>query len=63
MIESAQELKNISTDSSEWDGDGPCKCQVSVDRSWFHAGYGSVSVISVVTGKGLDYVNKQSKSL
>ncbi|CAC5368666.1 unnamed protein product [Mytilus coruscus] len=60
MIESAEELKIIKRDSSEWDGEGPCKCAVSVDGSWSHVGYsarnGFVSVISVDTGKVLDYV-------
>ncbi|CAG2196999.1 unnamed protein product [Mytilus edulis] len=60
MIESAEELKIIKRDSSEWDGEGLCKCAVSVDGSWSHVGYcarnGFVSVISVDTGKVLDYV-------
>ncbi|CAG2204023.1 unnamed protein product [Mytilus edulis] len=60
MLESAEELKKIKCDSSEWDGEGPCKCAVSVDGSWAHVGYsarnGFVSVITIDTGKVLDYV-------
>ncbi|CAC5406686.1 unnamed protein product [Mytilus coruscus] len=45
---------------SGWDGEGECKCSVSVDGSWAHVGFSSrfgfVSVISVDTGKVLDYV-------
>ncbi|CAC5404808.1 unnamed protein product [Mytilus coruscus] len=50
----------MKSDSSEWDGEGPFKCVVSVDGSWAHVGYcarnGFVSVISIDTGKVLDYV-------
>ncbi|CAC5382836.1 unnamed protein product [Mytilus coruscus] len=60
LLESAEESKKIKSDSSELDGEGPCKCAVSVDGSWAHVGYSAknafVSVTSIDTGKELDYV-------
>ena len=60
MSEAAEELKKVKRDSPEWDGEGSCKCAVSVDGSWAHVGYSSrygfVSTISIDTGKVLDYV-------
>ena len=60
MNEAASELKRLKIQNGEWDGEGTCECAVTVDGSWAHTGYSSrhgfVSVISVDTGKVLDYV-------
>ncbi|CAG2244377.1 unnamed protein product [Mytilus edulis] len=59
LSEAAEEIQQLKRNSG-WDGEGACKCSVSVDGSWAHVGYSSrfgfVSVISVDTGKVLDYV-------